>query len=462
MVKRIKIVIIIALLFNKQFCIAQAPSLGEITAKADKLIGDYKDKQALVLLENINIEDYSNENNTELASYYFVKAVAYDLNEDTYNSINAFQKACDYYEEAGITYDRYLQSLQSIGRIYYKLGDIELSQKYFKKIILYGTPSQLFKNAELNDLDFVSNAFYNLGVIYADKEEIEMAIKCLPKIIQQQKPSQIKSQHILYEYIINKLTSKSLELTKEEKFDAAITVMNNLLALIESYEGRLNDKFIRVSFDKGLVLGYNQGLYKEAIEVFRLIVGLKDLIDEPNKDICSSFCFLTMYLSALKDYDKVQEILSNGYNYLKNAEFTDYPPHMLYRFAGNGAYGNNDYSQAIAYYKKYLDSNNPKEGTKNYEEIVNMLSVSYIRSGDPDKSQKLLDAFLKDNEKTMITNNPNILADMYHNLGRSLMLKAEYVDALTYLNKSKDLQIKLYGDCNSRTNEFIKECVNKK
>ena len=81
MVKRIKIVIIIALLFNKQFCIAQAPSLGEITAKADKLIGDYKDKQALVLLENINIEDYSNENNTELASYYFVKAVAYDLNE---------------------------------------------------------------------------------------------------------------------------------------------------------------------------------------------------------------------------------------------------------------------------------------------------------------------------------------------------------------------------------------------
>jgi tetratricopeptide (TPR) repeat protein len=135
---------------------------------------------------------------------------------------------------------------------------------------------------------------------------------------------------------------------------------------------------------------------------------------------------------------------------------------MLYRFAGNGSYGTNDYTTAISYYEKYLDSNNPKEGATNYEEIVNMLSVAYILSDYPDKAQKLLKSFLKDNEDAMIVNNPTILANIYHNLGRSMMLVRSYKDAFIYLNKSKDLQMKLYGEATSRTIDYINECVGNK
>lgn len=462
MAKYLKIIFLVAFLLIKHVCIAQTLSLGELIAKADKLIGEYKDKEALEILENINIDVYKNEDEAKLASFYFVKATAYDLNEDSSNSIRMFEKACDHYEKAGITYDRYLQSLQSLGRIYYKLGKLVLSEKCYKKIIIYGTPSQLFKNDELNDLDFVSNAFYNLGIIFADKDEYDMAEKCLPKVMQKNDVSHEKAQNILYNYLFNKLYSKTLELRKDEKYDDTIIIFDKLLSIVEWYSGRLDDKYLQVSFNKALVLGYNLGLYKEAIPILTNNTESRNLKESPNRDICSSFCFLTMYLSALKEHEKLQEVLANGLDYLKEAHLSEYPPHMLYRFAGNGSYGINDYKTAIPYYERYLDRSNPKEGAANYEEIVNMLSIAYILSDYPDKAQKLLSTFLKDNESTMIAKNSPILANIYHNLGRAIMLIGNYNDALSFLNKSKNLQEKIYGEATSRTIDYINECINNK
>ena len=134
MAKYLKIIFLIAFLLIKHVCIAQTLSLGELIAKADKLIGEYKDKEALEILENINIDVYKNEEEAKLASFYFVKATAYDLNEDSNNSIESFEKARDHFEKAGITYDRYLQSLQSLGRLYYKLGDYAKAKKIFKSL----------------------------------------------------------------------------------------------------------------------------------------------------------------------------------------------------------------------------------------------------------------------------------------------------------------------------------------
>lgn len=54
-----------------------------------------------------------------------------------------------------------------------------------------------------------------------------------------------------------------------------------------------------------------------------------------------------------------------------------------------------------------------------------------------------------------------LLTTMYHNLGRAYMLEQDYARALLYLNKSKDLQIKLNGYAMQRTLDYIKECESK-
>ena len=54
-----------------------------------------------------------------------------------------------------------------------------------------------------------------------------------------------------------------------------------------------------------------------------------------------------------------------------------------------------------------------------------------------------------------------LLTTMYHNLGRAYMLQHDYANALLYLNKSKDLQMKLNDKVMQRTLDYISECESK-
>ena len=178
MVKYLKIILLFALLLIKQISIAQKLSLGEITAKADKLIGEYKEKQALKILEDVNIDDYKNENDAKLASYYFVKATAYNLIEDSSNSIYSFNKACEHYENIGYTCGPYLKSLLSLGHLYYNQGEQDIAETFFKKVVIYGNPS-LILDEDMREIDALVNAFFNLGIIYLHKDNIKLAELCL-------------------------------------------------------------------------------------------------------------------------------------------------------------------------------------------------------------------------------------------------------------------------------------------
>ena len=53
------------------------------------------------------------------------------------------------------------------------------------------------------------------------------------------------------------------------------------------------------------------------------------------------------------------------------------------------------------------------------------------------------------------------LTTLYHNLGRAYMLRGDYSNALSALNKSKALQIELEGEVMQRTADYIKECESK-
>ena len=78
-------------------------------------------------------------------------------------------------------------------------------------------------------------------------------------------------------------------------------------------------------------------------------------------------------------------------------------------------------------------------------------------------SSKAIDV-LEDGIKLCLKNIGNefaLLTTMYHNLGRAYMLEQDYARALLYLNKSKDLQIKLNGYAMQRTLDNIKECESK-
>ena len=87
-----------------------------------------------------------------------------------------------------------------------------------------------------------------------------------------------------------------------------------------------------------------------------------------------------------------------------------------------------------------------------------MLAVSYILTDNADKAQYLLLNYLKSNRTHL---NDDIAANIYHNLGRTYMLKGNANEALKYLMKSKDLQMSIYGKVSDKTQQYITECLSK-
>ena len=88
-----------------------------------------------------------------------------------------------------------------------------------------------------------------------------------------------------------------------------------------------------------------------------------------------------------------------------------------------------------------------------------MISVAYIMNNVPDKAEKLLLNYLRDNETKIKTKDLQLLSDIYHNLGHSIMLQGDNSKALKYLNKSKDIQLEINGTVKEITQSYIQECL---
>ena len=116
---------------------------------------------------------------------------------------------------------------------------------------------------------------------------------------------------------------------------------------------------------------------------------------------------------------------------------------------------------AIKYYEQYLKPQYSREQGTNYEDVINQLSVSYILSNDSEKAKTLLVNFLKTDEDRLKAENLPVLSNIYHNLGRAIMLSGSKSEALKWLNKSKELQMDIYGEVAERTLQYIKECSTK-
>ena len=81
----------------------------------------------------------------------------------------------------------------------------------------------------------------------------------------------------------------------------------------------------------------------------------------------------------------------------------------------------------------------------------------YLKSEKNDKAIEYIEKGIN-LAKLVIGDKCADLVSLYHNLGRAYMLKGNYSQALSNLNKSKLLQMELYGEVMQRTSDYIKEC----
>lgn len=98
--------------------------------------------------------------------------------------------------------------------------------------------------------------------------------------------------------------------------------------------------------------------------------------------------------------------------------------------------------------------------TKTLILYYSQLGFSNIKTENPSEAINALKRAI-DLSISEYGNNNQWLVTIYHNLGRAYMLQKKYSNALSWLNKSKDLQIRLNGAAMQRTLDYIKECEEK-
>ncbi len=410
--------------------------------------------EALSQLQMIEKECTDLDNDT-------LKAVFYELKGQTLISLEKYKEcippcneALRFFERCNLRQYGYLNTLKIIAMAYYRLGDFENAERYYRKGLIRSVAAKVNTTNQ-----YRADLLLNLGNLYKAKGDSILANAAYYKSKQLSDSACDvgKWNYIDWE---NSCWDKIIGYTRKGKYQEAVDVYSEMIPVLQNKRGKDNVYILAVS-SKGVLLSHYLNKYDEAIPLFKEVVEIGKNSSTTNESVCGAYCDLALSYAYKGDFTKTDTIIRESQDYLIRANNEYYPPHAIYRYAGNGAFWTKNYEKAIKYYEIYLSPQNKREPGNSYDEITNQISVSYILNGEPKKAKQLLYGFLKTEEKRLSTDNIPTLANIYHNLGRSVMLDGNKSWALKYLKRSKELQIISLGKVSERTLQYIEECKEK-
>jgi len=427
-----------------------AQTLWDSVIEVKNLLKQDKDDAAEAMLNRIEKQCMDTGNDSIRVLFMESKGIVLWNKEQYKECIPYFLETIELYDRLHIKAQNYLDAFVAIGYSYGRLKDYNNAERYYRKALLKSVAAQYNK-------EFRPNVYRNLGNLYKEKGDTLLALECYKRV----NGADVEGFDFMNMNDIDWETScweKINRLVESEQYEDAANAYTLFIQGLKEKKGNKDKSYLLAVYCRAILLSRYLDRANDAIPLYSELVNLSETLSEPDKIICGAFCNLALCYSRIGEYDKLKNVVAKGVSYLETANMDGYPPHMIYRFSGNGAYWQKDYVKAIEYYELYLKpSNNREEGT-NYEEIVNQLSVSYIFSNQPDKAQTILKNLLNSDKTRLSKDNTSLLATIYHNLGRATMLAGSKADALKYLNKSKEMQVRLYGEVSERTAQYITEC----
>ena len=287
--------------------------------------------------------------NVKLASA-FSKSYAAEKNKDYDAAIKALT---DSYENTS-----YEENLR-LGWLYYKAGKNKESATYYQnavKLMPYSIEAKtglIYPVYAQNQMDELENVYkkilevdpldvnsnYQLGYIYYNKKNYDLAKKQFEKIInlypsgyepylrdtwQQINKSEKQSDKVIAAF------AKSYDFEYKKDYASAITALKDI------YDPKYYDVNLRMGW-----LNYLSGLNKEAIKYYQIAIDLKPNAIEPRFGI-------NYPLGALGNYDDISK---------QNKKIVEINPQNSYAKYGLGSYyySKNDYSAAYQYLEKVVN-----------------------------------------------------------------------------------------------------------
>ena len=426
----------------------------EKVIRVRQLVTEVKTNEALSLIAQIEQQCMLSPNDTLKAVFLELKGQALLDVENYEECITPCKEAIALFERSNLRQYEYLDAWGIIATAYHRLKDYKNAERYYRKGILRSV------SARVDNVDkYRSGLYLNLGNLYKNQGDTLLAEECYNRIVQSPGREIINIDNWNYLDWESAQWEQVNRLVNDKRYEEAANFYEDFTKNIREKKGNRYEAYLLAVYSRAILLSRYVNNIDNAIPLFEELVNLSDSIDAPNENICGAYCNLALCFSQKGDYEAVDDVISKGLPYLSQASMQGYPSHMIYRFAGNGAYWKQDYPNAIRYYGRYFSSNEREPGT-NYEEITKQLSVSYIFSGHLEKAKVLLERLLSTDKDRLKRENVQTLATVYHNLGRAYMLLNDTSSALTFLKESKNLQLAIYSEVAERTLLYIQECQN--
>ena len=432
-------------------CIS-AQTLLDSIVEVKNLINDDKDDEAESILNKIENQCMHSGNDTLRVLFLESKGIILWDREEYKDCIPYFQSVIDLYDKLHLKYQNYLDAFVAIGYSYGRLHDYDNAERFYRKALLKSVAADFNK-------EFRPNVYKNLGNLYMEKGDSLLAQECFKRASVEDVDDFDFMSHNYIEWK-TKYWTEIGTLLEAKKYQEAADKCAEMIQGIENKEGK-SETYILEVYTYANILSRYLNKYDEAKPFYEEIIEWGKNKSDKNENVCGAYCNLALYYAVNGDFPHADSIIDEGIPYLAKANNEYYPLHSIFRYVGNGAYWKKNYVMAIKYYEQYLKPQYSREQGTNYEDVVNQLSVSYILSDNPVKAKSLLSSFLKTDETRLKTDNVSVLSNIYHNLGRATMLSGSKSEALKLLNKSKELQMGIYGEVSERTLQYIKECSSK-
>ena len=429
-----------------------AQTVWDSIVEVKNLLNNDKDDEAEFILNKIENQCMDSRNDTLRVLFLESKGIILLGKEEYKKCIPYFLCVIDLYDKLHLKYQNYLDAFVAIGYSYGRLHDYENAEKYYRKALLKSVAVEFNK-------EFRPNVYKNLGNLYMEKGDSLLAQECFKRVSIEDIDAIDFMSHNYIEWE-TKYWSEIGIFLKAKMYQEAADKCAEMIQGIEKKKGK-NETYISVVYTYANILSRYLNKYDEAKPLYAEIIEWGKDKSDTNENVCGAYCNLALYYAVNGEFALADSIIGEGIPYLAKANNDYYPFHSIYRFVGNGAYWKQHYVMAIKYYEEYLKPQYNREQGTSYEEIVNQLSVSYILLDYPVKAKSLLLSFLKTDETRLKKENVSILSNIYHNLGRATMLSGYKAEALKLLNKSKKLQMSIYGEVSERTLQYIKECSSK-
>lgn len=432
--------------------------------------------------------------------YYFYvinAAIEGQANHNTVIERDYCQKALEIREtRLGILDPEYIELLWAIGSGFEK-SDIDSAVSYYQKAIVIG--QTIMKNPQIIEKSRWPFMVHTFGLVLGDLASAYEKRGWLNEVVELYNYGHNLCSLNKTEFDVTSYTYKNQLAWFYEKYNnyvMAIKAYDEVLSLIKESIGKNNKDYVNELYFKANALCKTENksvgisTYKEAIEIANEVMDAKDDLwlglygnyyyelaqigDIDNMNLISpkiralyppQYAMTLEYCDCLalqkaKKYDESLTKSSLSYSKLRedNKETTQTYRDFFNLFVENYNL-KNQIDSLIAFCeseKHYLQQKNMAMQTMAFFDACNIEGVQYLNLNNYNKAM----LNFKDAERFCVSvfdNENGSHALIYHNLGRCYMQLKDFSNAREYLEKSKELQTRLYGKPNDRTILYLQE-----